>query len=40
MAIYHFSAKIVSRKEGRFVVGAAAYRADEELTPGATTYSE
>jgi ATP-dependent exoDNAse (exonuclease V) alpha subunit len=31
MAIYHFSAKIVSRKEGRSVVAAAAYRAGEQL---------
>lgn len=31
MAIYHFSVKIVSRKEGRSVVGAAAYRAADQL---------
>ena len=31
MAIYHLSAKIVSRKEGRSVVAAAAYRAGAEL---------
>jgi hypothetical protein len=31
MAIYHLSAKIVSRKEGRSVVAAAAYRSGEAL---------
>ena len=31
MAIYHLSAKIVSRSEGRSVVGAAAYRSGESL---------
>jgi ATP-dependent exoDNAse (exonuclease V) alpha subunit len=31
MAIYHLSAKIVSRNEGRSVVAAAAYRAGEVL---------
>ena len=31
MAIYHLSAKIVSRKEGRSVVAAAAYRSGESL---------
>jgi ATP-dependent exoDNAse (exonuclease V) alpha subunit len=31
MAIYHLSAKIVSRAEGRSVVGAAAYRSGESL---------
>jgi len=31
MAIYHLSAKIVSRKEGRSAVAAAAYRAGENL---------
>ena len=31
MAIYHLSAKIVSRKEGRSVVAAAAYRSGEVL---------
>lgn len=31
MAIYHLSAKVVSRKEGRSAVAAAAYRAGENL---------
>ncbi len=31
MAIYHFSAKIISRSSGRSAVAAAAYRAAEEL---------
>ena len=31
MAIYHLSAKIVSRAEGRSVVGAAAYRSAEQI---------
>ena len=32
MAIYHLSAKIISRKSGRSATGAAAYRAGEEIT--------
>lgn len=32
MAIYHFSAKVVSRSSGRSVVAAAAYRSGERLT--------
>jgi Ti-type conjugative transfer relaxase TraA len=31
MAIYHFSAKIVSRQSGRTALGAAAYRSGERL---------
>ena len=31
MAIYHLNAKIVSRAEGRSVVGAAAYRSAEQI---------
>jgi hypothetical protein len=31
MAIYHLSAEIVSHKEGRSVVAAAAYRVGEDL---------
>ena len=31
MAIYHFSAKVISRANGRSAVAAAAYRAAEEL---------
>ena len=31
MAIYHFSAKIISRASGRSAIAAAAYRAAEEL---------
>src|SRR5882757_10475620 len=31
MAIYHLSAQIISRKEGRSAVAAAAYRAGENL---------
>lgn len=36
MAIYHFTAKIVGRKEGRSVVGAAAYRAGMRLQEEST----
>ena len=36
MAIYHFSAKIVSRTDGRSVVGAAAYRAGTRLKEHST----
>ncbi|MGI4744737.1 MAG: Ti-type conjugative transfer relaxase TraA [Janthinobacterium lividum] len=36
MAIYHFSAKIVSRASGRSAVAAAAYRAAEELEDALT----
>ena len=32
MAIYHLSAKVISRSSGRSSVGAAAYRAGERLT--------
>ena len=32
MAIYHLSAKIISRKTGRSATAAAAYRAGEEIT--------
>ena len=31
MAIYHFSAKIISRSSGRSSVGAAAYIAGEKI---------
>ncbi|KAB3587238.1 hypothetical protein GAY21_23530, partial [Phocaeicola vulgatus] len=31
MAIYHFSAQVISRSQGRSVVAAAAYRAGERL---------
>ncbi len=31
MALYHFSAKIISRSDGRSAIAAAAYRAAEEL---------
>ena len=31
LAIYHFSAKVISRADGRSAVAAAAYRAAEEL---------
>ena len=36
MAIYHFTVKIVSRAEGRSVVGAAAYRAGTRLKEHST----
>jgi ATP-dependent exoDNAse (exonuclease V) alpha subunit len=36
LAIYHLSAKIVSRHEGRSVVAAAAYRAGQRLEESAT----
>ena len=36
VAIYHLSAKIVSRQSGRSVVAAAAYRAGQSLTEEAT----
>lgn len=36
MAIYHLSAKIISRADGRSVVAAAAYRAGESLREGST----
>ena len=32
MALYHFSAKVISRKTGRSAVGASAYRSGENLT--------
>ena len=32
MALYHFSAKVISRADGRSAVAAAAYRAAEQLT--------
>ena len=31
MAIYHFTAKIISRSQGRSAVAAAAYRSASEL---------
>ncbi|MGH7083781.1 MAG: MobA/MobL family protein, partial [Acetobacteraceae bacterium] len=31
MAIYHFSAKVIGRSQGRSAVAAAAYRAAERL---------
>jgi len=36
MAIYHFSAQIISRKDGRSAVAAAAYRAAAKLTDRTT----
>jgi len=36
MAIYHFTAKIVKRTDGRSVVGAAAYRAGSLLHENST----
>jgi MobA/MobL family len=36
VAIYHLSAKIISRREGRSVVAAAAYRAGQRLEERAT----
>lgn len=36
MAIYHLSAKIISRSDGRSVVAAAAYRAGESLREDST----
>ena len=36
MAIYHFTAKVVSRADGRSVVGAAAYRAGTRLREEST----
>jgi hypothetical protein len=34
MALYHFSAKVIQRSQGRSAVAAAAYRAAEELHDG------
>ena len=31
MAIYHFSAQVISRSQGRSSVAAAAYRSSEKL---------
>jgi Ti-type conjugative transfer relaxase TraA len=36
MAIYRFSAKIISRSQGRSVVASSAYRAGEKITDGRT----
>lgn len=36
MAIYHCSAKIISRSSGRSATGAAAYRAGVDITDACT----